>query len=78
MDFTEAIDFAKKFPTCRPKIYKGFLEWGIFDTETDGYVVLADSALVKKSCSNELDDYVKCHKLRLDQRKDYLMICTRF
>jgi hypothetical protein len=77
MDFAEAVEFSKKFPTCRPKIYKGFEEWGIRDTETEGYVVLADPALVKKSCANELDDYVKSHKLRIDRGEDYLMICTR-
>jgi len=35
----EAVNFTKKFPTHRPKVFKGFVEWGICcDTETDGYV----------------------------------------
>jgi hypothetical protein len=76
MDFAETIEFSKKFPTCRPKVYKGFIEWGIYDTETDGYVVLADSDLAKKTCSGELENYVKSHKLRIDQCKNYMMICT--
>ena len=76
MDFAEAVDFSKKFPNCRPKIFKGFSEWGICDTETDGYVVLADAALAKDSSFNELEDYVKSHKLRIDYSEDYLMICT--
>jgi hypothetical protein len=78
MDFAEAIEFSKKFPTCRPKVYKGFTEWGIYDTETEGYVVLADSDFGKKTCFNELEDYVKSHKLRIDHGKDYLMICTLY
>ncbi|MGA2524018.1 MAG: hypothetical protein ABSF65_07700 [Candidatus Bathyarchaeia archaeon] len=68
MDFAEAIEFSKKFPTCRPKICKGFEEWDIRDTETEGYVVLADSALVKKLCLNELEDYVKRNELRIRSR----------
>ena len=76
MDFAEAIEFSKKFPKCNPKVFKGFMEWGICDTETEGYVVLADAALAEESCFNELKDYVRSHKLRIDQGKDYLMICT--
>ena len=76
MDFAETIEFLKKFPTCRPKVYKGFMEWGIYDTETDGYVVLADSDSAKKTCFDEMEEYAKTHKLRIDYGKDYLMICT--
>ena len=76
MDFAEAIKFSKRFPTCNPKVYKGLFEWGIFDRETDGYVVLTDAALAKDACFNELENYVKRHKLRIDHRKDYLMIST--
>ena len=76
MDFAEAIAFSKKFPNCRPKVFKGFIEWGICDTETDGYVVLADASLAKKSCLTELENYAKNHKLRIDCNKNYLMICT--
>ena len=77
MDFAEAVEFSKAFPTCHPKVFKGFIEWGIWDTETEGYVVLTDAALTNWSCSNQLDDYVKSHKLRIDRSKDYLMICTQ-
>jgi hypothetical protein len=77
MDFVETIAFSKKFPSCRPKVFKGFVEWGIFDNKTDGYIVLADTELVKKTCINELEDYVKSHKLRIDQGKDYMIICSR-
>jgi hypothetical protein len=76
MDFIEAIEFSKKFPTCHPRIFKGFIEWGICDTETEGYVVLADEALTKELCSIQIEDYVKRHKLRMEHGKDYLMICT--
>ena len=76
MDFAEAIEFSKKFHACHPKIFKGFLEWGIFDTETQGYVVLTDAGSVKESFFNELDNYVKNHKLRTDNVKDYLMVST--
>jgi hypothetical protein len=76
MDFAEAIEFSQKFPTCHPRIFKGFIEWGIWDTETEGYVVLTDSALDSQLCSNQLGDYVKGHNLRIDQVKDYLMIAT--
>ena len=76
MDFAEAIEFSKKFPACHPKVFKGFVEWGIWDNETDGYVVLTDIALAKGSCFSELEDYAKSHKLRIDYGKDYLMICT--
>jgi hypothetical protein len=77
MDFAEAIEFLKKFPTCRPKIFKGFMEWGICDTETEGYVVLTDATITNEQCANQLDDYVKSHKLRVEQSKDFFMICTR-
>ena len=76
MDFAEAIEFSKKFPACHPKIFKGFMEWGICDTETEGYVVLTDAALAEEPCSIQIEDYVKSHKLRMEQGKDYLMICT--
>ncbi|MGD0644378.1 MAG: hypothetical protein ABSA75_05685 [Candidatus Bathyarchaeia archaeon] len=76
MDFAEAIELSKKFPTCHPKVFKGFIEWGICDTETDGYVVLTDVVSADEPCFNQLEDYVKSHKLRIDYGKDYLMICT--
>lgn len=76
MDFAEAIEFSQKFPTVHPKIFKGFKEWGIWDAETEGYVVLTGSASDSQLCSNKLDDYVKGHNLRIDQVKDYLMIAT--
>ena len=76
MDFSETIEFSKKFPGCRPKVFKGFIEWGIYDPDTEGYVVLADLNLAKKTCFKELEEYAKSHKLRIDHSKDYLMICT--
>jgi len=76
MDFVEAIEFSKKFPICHPKVFKGFTEWGIWDFETEGYVVLTDTAIPKKSDFNELENYVKSHNLRIDNHKDYFIICT--
>jgi len=76
MDFAEAIDFSQKFSAVHPKVFKGFIEWGIWDTETEGYVVLTDAASDGPLCSNKLEDYVKSHNLRIDQVKDYLMIST--
>ena len=76
MDFAEAIEFSQKFPTVHPKVFKGFNEWGIWDTETEQYVVLTDSTSDFQLCSNQLKDYVKGHNLRIDHVKDYLMIAT--
>jgi hypothetical protein len=76
MDFAEAIEFSKKFPDCRPKVFKGFIEWGNYDTETEGYVVFTNEALANEPCSNHLKDYVKSHKLKIEHVKDHLMICT--
>jgi hypothetical protein len=76
MDFADAIEFSKKFPMSHPKVFIGFAEWGICDSETDGYVVLTDASSAMESSFNELEDYVKSHKLRIDHGKDYLMICT--
>ena len=77
MDFAEAIEFSKKFPACHPKVFKGFLEWGIHDIEKDGYVVITDTTLIKESTSsNQLDEYIKSHKLMINYGEDYLMICT--
>ena len=77
MNFAEALEFSKKFPASHPKVFKGFIEWGIYDTETEGYVVLTDTALTNESGPNQLEDYAKSHKLRIDHGKDHLMICTR-
>jgi hypothetical protein len=76
MDFAEAIEFTKKFPKHHPKVFKGFLEWGICDTETDGYVVLTDLVLANEPCFDQLEDYVKSYKLKINHGKNYLMICT--
>jgi len=78
MDFVEAVEFSKKFPACSPKVFKGFTEWGICDTETEGYVVLADATLAEEPRFNELKDYVKSHNLKIDYNKNYFMICTLF
>ena len=77
MDFAEALEFSKKFPACHPKVFKGFVEWGIHDSETEGYVVLTDTSLDSESSPNQLEDYVKSHKLRIDHGKDHLIICTQ-
>ncbi len=69
MDFAEAIEFSKKFPACHPKVFKGFFEWGINDTETEGYVVLTDVTLAGKPLPNKLEDYVKRHKLKIQNCK---------
>jgi hypothetical protein len=76
MDFSDAVELVKKFPTSNLKIFKGFYEWGICDIETEGYVVLADAASSKESIFNQLQDYVKNHKLRLDEGQEYLVIST--
>ena len=76
MDFADAIALVKKFPACHPKIFKGFFEWGICDIETEGYVVLADAASTNEPIFNQLEDYSKNHKLRIDQGQEYLIIST--
>jgi len=77
MNFAEALEFSKKFPAAHPKVFKGFFEWGICDTETEGYVVLTDTTLANDPSSNQLEDYVKRHKLKIDHGKDHLIIYTR-
>jgi len=76
MNFADAIEFSKKFPLSHPKVFKGFTEWGIWNNETDGYVVLTDKALAKEPCFNELKDYAHSHKLRIDCCRNFLMIDT--
>ena len=77
MNFAEALEFSKKFPACHPKVFKGFFEWGICETETEGYVVLTDTTLANEPSPNQLEDYVKSHKLKIDHGKDHLIIYTR-
>ncbi len=76
MDFEDAIEVSKKFRTYHPKVFKGFIEWGIWDFKTDGYVVLTDTAIAKESDFNELQDYVRSHNLEIDNFRDYFIICT--
>jgi hypothetical protein len=76
MILAEAIEFSKQFPSCHPKIFKAFVEWKSGNTETDGYVVLSDATLANESSSNQMEDYIKSHKLRVEHVKDYLMICN--
>jgi len=76
MNFADAVEFTKKFPICRPKIFKGFIEWGICDTETEGYVVFTDAATAREPGFGKLKDYVKTHNLRINCSSDYLMIST--
>jgi hypothetical protein len=77
MDFSEAIEFLKKFCSCNPRVFKGFVEWGIWDPKTDGYVVLTDSAKTKDSELKEIHDYIESHHLKLDSlNDDYFVIST--
>ena len=76
MILAEAIEFSKQFPSCHPKIFKAFVEWKSGITETDGYVVLSDATLANELSSNQMEDYIKSHKLRVEHVKDYLMICN--
>jgi hypothetical protein len=77
MDFSEALELSKEFPSGHPKVFKGFIEWGVWDIETEGYVVITDAKLANEPCSNQLEDYVKSHKLRIGHLKEYLMICSQ-
>jgi hypothetical protein len=76
MDFADAIALLKKFPSCHPKIFRGFSEWGICDSETEGYIILADIDETKKLVYKQLEDYAKSHNLRVDEGQDYLVIST--
>jgi hypothetical protein len=76
MNFVEAVDLVKKFPSGHPKIFKGFFEWGICDIETEGYVILADVALAKEPVFSLIEAYAKRHDLRVDKGQDYLVIST--
>jgi hypothetical protein len=76
MDFSEAIEFLRKFSFCRPRVFKGFVEWGIWDTQTDGYVILTDLAKTKDSDVKEMYDYIESHNLKLDSINDYFLIST--
>ena len=76
MNFIDAIEFSKKFALCRPKIFKGFIEWDIWDYKTDGYVVLTETAKIKKSDFDEMENYAKNHNLKLASIKDYSLIST--
>ena len=74
MDFAEAIAFSKKFPDCHPKIFKGFDEWGVFDTETEGYVVLTKT----NSSVSQLENYAKSHKLAIGCFNGYFIVRTLY
>ncbi len=76
MNFIDAVDFIKKFPSCHPKIFKSFFEWGICDIETEGYVILTDITLTKDPVFPQLEAYAKNHDLRVDKGQDYLVIST--
>ena len=73
MILAEALEFSKQFPNCHPKIFKGFVEWKNCSAETNGYVVL--TTLANESFSTQMTDYIKSHKLRVEQVKDYWVIC---
>lgn len=74
MILTEAIEFSKQFPSCNPKIFMGFVEGKNCSSKTQGYVVL--TTLTSEAFSNRMEDYIKSHKLKVEQLKDYWMICT--
>ena len=76
MIFIEALELSRKFPTCNPRMFKGFTEWSISNISFEDYIVIADASLAKKTCFNELEDHVKCHNLIINLVKDYLMICN--
>ncbi len=76
MDFGEALEFSKKFRTCHPKVFKGFTEWGIYNSKNDGYVVLTDVTLADEPLPIQLEEYVKIHKLRVDHFRDHLIISS--
>ena len=69
MNFIGTIEFSKKFPHCHPKVFKGFIEWGINDSETEGYGVVDKNNLSHESSRNQLEVYVKLHKLKIDHGK---------
>lgn len=76
MNFIDAVALVKKFPSCHLKIFRGFFEWGICDIETEGYVILADTALAKGPVFSELESYAKNHDLSVEEGQDYLVIST--
>lgn len=76
MDLVQAIEVSKKFSHLRPKVFKGFDEWGVCDTETDGYVVLANSSVAKQTALDKLEDCVDRHNLKIEKVEGYMMICT--
>jgi len=75
MILAEAIEFSKQFASCNPKIFMGFVEGKNYSSSTQGYVVL--TTLSSEAFSNQMEDYIKSHKLKVEQLKDYWMICTR-
>jgi hypothetical protein len=50
MNFSDAGAFVKKFPSCHPKIFRGFFEWGF------GHLVHQQHNLSKKKgdCAGEI------------------------
>lgn len=76
MILPEAIAFSKKFSSYHPKIFKGFVEWGLYGADPEDYVVLVDLALAEESHNNQLEDYLKNHNLKVEATKGYLIILT--
>ncbi len=72
MILTEAIEFSKQFPNCNPKIFMGFFERKNYNSQTQSYIVL--TTLTNESFSNQMEDYIKSHKLKVEQFKDYWML----
>jgi hypothetical protein len=77
MIFSEALEFSKKFPEIRPKIFKGFTEWGTANPAAEGYVIVADAALADEPYLDQLKDYLRNHKLGTNHIKNYLIIFTQ-
>jgi hypothetical protein len=76
MNLADAVEFSKKIPKHHPKIYKGFFEWTRGNTETADYIVLSDATLSSELGSNQMEDYLKSHKIKVEQVKEFLMIYT--
>jgi hypothetical protein len=74
MILTEAIEFSKQFPNCNPKIFSGLSGTKFLDPKTQGYSVL--TTLTNESLSNQMDGYIKNHKLKVEKFKDYWMVYT--
>ena len=76
-DFSEALEFSKRFPRIHPKIFRGFTEWGTTGPTTEAYIIVADATLADEPYSDQLKDYLENHKLKTNYVKNYLIIFTQ-